>query len=152
MVPHLPVWVVATLFTIFSLLFWFLIFPQAVASSAKLVVGNRTISLEIADTNAARLSGLSGRASLTSDAGMLFLFPRSGVYPFWMNDMLFPIDILWISRGRVVDMVTLPPPAMGSTKIPQYKPSVEADMVVELNAGQAAELGLVKGATIRIER
>lgn len=150
--PHLPVWFVASLFAIFSLLFWFLIFPKAAASSASLTVGTRTISLEIADSQAERLRGLSGRSSLAPDAGMLFVFPTSNIYSFWMNGMQFPLDIIWISRGKVVDVVTLPPPSIGSSEIPQYKPSVDADMVLELNAGQAAMLGLVTGTVLHIER
>ncbi len=47
--------------------------------------------------------GLSGRPALPLDEGMLFLFPSASVRAFWMKDMNFPIDIIWIDKGwRVV--------------------------------------------------
>ncbi len=57
----------------------------------------------IADTPALREHGLSGSAPLKSDEGMLFVFENDGRYSFWMKDMLFPIDMVWIaSDGHVV--------------------------------------------------
>ena len=52
-----------------------------------------------------REKGLSDHEPLAADEGMLFIFPTEGTYSFWMKDMRFPIDVLWISREKkVVDM------------------------------------------------
>ena len=77
------------------------------------VVDLTSLRLEVADTDASRTLGLSGRDSLDSGAGMLFTFDAPGIYPFWMKDMKFPLDMVWIDSGKVVDVVTLRPPVPG---------------------------------------
>lgn len=52
-----------------------------------------------------RERGLSGRESLAPTEGMLFVFPESGYHAFWMKDMQFPIDIIWVAAdGTIVDI------------------------------------------------
>ncbi len=66
-------------------------------------IGGKGIVVDIADDAAKRALGLSGRIALASDAGMLFVFENSGKYGFWMKDMNFPIDIIWIDEaGKIV--------------------------------------------------
>lgn len=104
--------------------------------------------LEIADTDAARTQGLSGRDPLKSDEGMLFQFPQAGVYPFWMKEMKFALDIVWIRDGRVVDVATLPPPKPIDPVPPTHIPTQKADQVLEINAGFANKLGLEPGVYV----
>lgn len=67
-----------------------------------LTINNKTISVEIADTENARSLGLSGRKSLGSDQGMLFIWDKE-VYPiFWMKDMNFSLDLIWINAVKIV--------------------------------------------------
>ena len=69
--------------------------------SVKLV--NQVIKVDVVSTPEARSLGLSGRASLNKDQGMLFVFDTPGNYSFWMKDMNFPIDIIWFDEmGKVV--------------------------------------------------
>jgi hypothetical protein len=104
--------------------------------------------LEVADTDASRMHGLSGRESLEPNAGMLFVFGHRGIYPFWMKGMKFPLDIVWIDDGKVVDVETLEPPSPYLNIPPNHIPRGMADLVLEVNAGKAAELGLAKGAYV----
>ena len=68
-----------------------------------LQIAGNTAHVSIADTAEKRELGLSGRAGLAPDEGMLFIFPTEGKYSFWMKDMRFAIDILWIaSDGTIV--------------------------------------------------
>ena len=60
------------------------------------------IPVEVSDTPAKRQQGLSDRPRLKPGWGMLFVFERSGRHDFWMKDMNFPIDILWLRNSRVV--------------------------------------------------
>jgi len=61
------------------------------------------LNVEIVRTSEAQAQGLSGRASLEKNAGMLFDFEKPDVYKFWMKDMKFPIDIIWINKeGEVI--------------------------------------------------
>jgi len=57
---------------------------------------------EVVDTEETRAKGLSGRTEVPSNYGMLFVLPEPGTPGFWMNDMLVPIDILWINEAGVL--------------------------------------------------
>jgi hypothetical protein len=116
------------------------------------VVDLTSLRIEIADSDPARTQGLSGRESMDADAGMLFVFDASGIYPFWMKDMKFPLDMVWIDDGKVVDVATLRQPVPTELVPPSHIPSVKASLVLELNAGKATELGLVKGTYVILSR
>ncbi|TSC57450.1 MAG: hypothetical protein Greene041679_324 [Parcubacteria group bacterium Greene0416_79] len=68
------------------------------AGAPRLLIGGREIVVEVADTASKRLLGLSGRASLQSERGMLFVFPAPGFHGIWMKQMRFPIDIIWLQK------------------------------------------------------
>jgi len=78
---------------------------------------------------------------------MLFVFPKDGKYAFWMKDMHFPIDIIWLSaEGSVVYMAQNVPPG----SFPQtFRPDVLARYVLELPAGYAKEYNVVVGDIVR---
>ncbi len=61
-------------------------------------IAGQSIKVDLALTKDAQNMGLSGREALDSDEGMLFVFKYSTSHPFWMKDMNFPIDIIWISE------------------------------------------------------
>ncbi|OGG58651.1 hypothetical protein A2853_02885 [Candidatus Kaiserbacteria bacterium RIFCSPHIGHO2_01_FULL_55_17] len=104
----------------------------AVASSTVQLKG-RTIRVTLADTPEEREKGLSGWNGLSEDEGMLFVFEDDGKPAFWMKDMKFAIDILWISReGMVVDMRQDVSPETYPTA---FAPRSEARYVLELPAG-----------------
>lgn len=65
-------------------------------------IGPATIRVEVADDAVERQRGLSGRKSLKPDEGLLFIFEEPGIYPFWMKEMNFPIDIIWIKDSWLV--------------------------------------------------
>lgn len=109
------------------------------------------LDLDIADTEPLRRLGLGGRDALSDNAGMLFVFPTSDRHGFWMKGMRFPLDIIWISDGTVVDIVTLSPPYPGLPIPPSHTPKADADLVLELNAGKAAELGIREGVRVSFE-
>ena len=78
--------------------------PKA-TSVKSVVIGGREILVTIADTPELRGKGLSYHKPLVENEGMLFVFPKSDYYRFWMKDMLFPIDIIWLDENmRIVDV------------------------------------------------
>ena len=78
------------------------VWPSAMPEGT-LTINGQPIQVQIADTAALRMKGLSGRSALPADHGMLFVFDHDGYISFWMKDMKFPIDILWLSSiGTVV--------------------------------------------------
>lgn len=106
-------------------------------------LAGQNIQLELALTSEAQERGLSGRKFLLPNTGMLFIFPTSGVYFFWMKDMNFPIDIIWIDEeGKVVDIA----PNASPTSYPNtFGGSVKAKYVLEVGSRFTEQYGLKIG-------
>ena len=109
--------------------------------------------VEVAADSETRIRGLSGRPSLNSGTGMLFIFENSERFRFWMREMEFPLDIVWISSGCVVvDIsvdVPVPDPETPLNDLPRYSPEGTARYVLEINGGEAATLGLGAGDQVQ---
>lgn len=104
-------------------------------TSNVLKIGNAAVKIDIVDTPPERARGLSGIDSIEDDEGMLFVFGGPRRYSFWMKDMRFPIDIVWIGEDRrVVDITeNLRPESYPA----QYQPREPAQYVLEVNTGWA---------------
>ena len=122
-------------------------------ASAIAAVGGVEFEIEVAHTPSDRARGLSNRDSLPQMAGMLFVFESGEASSFWMKEMRFPLDFIWIGRDcRVVDTtVDVPPPATGSpgSPLPTYESGPPAVYTLEVNAGKVRELGVRVGDSVR---
>lgn len=108
------------------------------------VIGSASFVTEVADTSEKRELGLGKRDSLPPRHAMYFPFPTSYRWVFWMKDMRFPIDIIWIKDGVVVDVTkNAPVPHDGITD--RFSPSEPVNGVLEINAGEADELNIKPG-------
>ncbi|PIR68178.1 hypothetical protein COU49_02420, partial [Candidatus Nomurabacteria bacterium CG10_big_fil_rev_8_21_14_0_10_35_16] len=65
-------------------------------------ISGEEIQVELALTQEERLQGLSNRTNLNPGSGMLFIFEQSGEHPFWMKEMNFPLDMIWINENMKV--------------------------------------------------
>jgi uncharacterized membrane protein (UPF0127 family) len=101
----------------------------------KVMINGHVIKVEIANTPETRMKGLSGREKLGKDEGMLFVMDEKRYHTFWMADMKFPIDIIWISDNKVIDLTKNASIPVTGEDIPVFKPAVEVDKVLEVNAG-----------------
>jgi uncharacterized membrane protein (UPF0127 family) len=110
-------------------------------------VGGTAFTAEVADSEAKRELGLGKRDSMPADRGMYFTFPAANYWVFWMKDMRFPIDIVWIYDGKVVD-VTANAPVPKGVPLETFSPAAPADAVLELNAGTAAKKGISPGEDV----
>lgn len=89
-----------------------------------------------------QVKGLSGREGLGEGCGMLFVYDTSEIRSFWMKDMNFALDIIFINDEVVVDVVeNLPAPTEGEEPV-SYEPKKECDMVLEVRAGIIEERGI----------
>lgn len=112
-----------------------------------LKISNTTYKIELAETMAQKIKGLSGRESLCKKCGMLFVFELETEIPFWMKDTLIPIDMIWIDRnGKVVDIQT----ALETNSEKLYRNKTPAIYVLELNANDSQKLGLKTGDIIQL--
>ena len=119
--------------------------------SAEVKIGDNSITVEIADSPEKRSQGLSGRSSLPNNQGMLFVFNEAGKYPFWMKDMKFPIDIIWINDGGVVAITSHANPEIyNDSSLTTYKPKEPARYVLEVNANYTLENNIKVGDGVEI--
>lgn len=94
--------------------------------------GSVVVSVEVAESTAARAQGLMFRRYLAPDAGMLFVFPGPTQGSFWMKNTLLPLDIVFAdATGQIVDILEQAVPFSEQLLTPK-SPYVQ---VLEVNAG-----------------
>ncbi|OGH09594.1 MAG: hypothetical protein A2152_03825 [Candidatus Levybacteria bacterium RBG_16_35_6] len=116
------------------------------------VIKNQKIELFIARSQKDKEIGLSSYKNLPNNQGMLFPFGKPGYYSFWMKNMKFPIDIIYLNNNKVVTIyenVKVPTASEGSPPI--YNPTAPSDTVLEINAGLSKKYNLKTGDTITYE-
>lgn len=101
---------------------------------------------EIADSDAERTQGLSGRREVPPGSGLLFIFDRPGRYGFWMKDMLISIDIIWLTDdGTILEIEEGVSPDTYPTP---FYPPVPVKFVLETRVGEAKAQGWAVGTRI----
>lgn len=105
-----------------------------------------TLGVDLATTPEAKTQGLSGRASLEDDKGMLFVFDRPAKYSFWMKDMHFPLDIIWI--GEDMHVIYIKKNALPELYPETYGPNDNAKYVLEVNSGFSQKNNLKVGDSV----
>ena len=121
--------------------------------SEDLSVDGANFTVEIASTMLQQSRGLSFRPSLGANNGMLFIFSTGALQTFWMKDMNFPLDMIWISGTTVVGFAqNVPAPAAGAQlwQLPIYSSPNGTDKVLEVNAGTVAKYNIRVGDTVTI--
>lgn len=109
-------------------------------------IADKIVRVEIVDTAEEREKGLSGHASLVEDEGMLFVFPESGRHAFWMKDMGFSIDIIWISESK--EIVHIERNVSPESYPAIFTPRDESLYVLEVPAGFVEENSVRIGDTV----
>jgi uncharacterized membrane protein (UPF0127 family) len=128
--------------------------PNPKLPTQTLKVGNAVFSVEIANTTTTRMRGLSGREPLANFEGMLFIFDSPNRYGFWMKDMKFALDFVWIRGAKVVGVTENVSPPTGASlfSLPQYYPPEDADKVLEIDAGEVAKNNIKAGDEAIVEQ
>jgi len=132
----------------FSFLFLFLMLLSSVAykeieyvlaqeqkqnQTALVTVGGVNLITSLSTTPDAQSKGLAIRDSLNENEGMLFIFETPQKYSFWMKDMKFPIDIIWINQdGKIVHIEKNLPPCVFLLPCPSYAPKDDSLYVLEV--------------------
>jgi hypothetical protein len=114
-------------------------------------IKGRHVAVEIADTPEKQSKGLGERDRLAWHHGMYFEYANPAFYAFWMKGMRFSIDIVWIRKGRIVDLDSNVPFEEGGNG-PTLRPVVLIDAVLEVPAGYAAAHGWRVGDRLNFER
>lgn len=113
-------------------------------------VGNTQISVETAKTPQQIERGLSNRGKVMGD-GMMFYMPQPTKPSFWMKEMQFALDFIWINDDKVVDLdenVLPPKKDTPDSVLLRYTPSDTVTHVLEVPAGFVQQHGIKKGDTV----
>lgn len=115
-------------------------------------VGTHAITVDVAQTPAARAHGLMDRATLAQNTGMLFVFPDAQPRQFWMKRTLVPLDILFFDQRRVLIAMQTETPPCRVEPCPIYLSRAPAQYVLEIPAGDALASGMQLGDQLLRER
>lgn len=113
---------------------------------------DEVFQVELALTGSEHEKGLSGRAQLAPNRGMLFLFGQPAAYHFWMRGMKFPLDFIWINGNTIVDLDQNVPSPVGGEPPIELSASEPVDKVLEVNAGIINKLQVQIGDHIEFLR
>ncbi|MGN6628953.1 MAG: DUF192 domain-containing protein [Candidatus Nitrosocosmicus sp.] len=109
------------------------------------------IYVDLAITPDQQAKGLSIKNSLNDSEGMLFPFDKPGDYSFWMKDMKFPIDILWIdTNNKIVHIEKNLQPCIFFLLCPSYSPHSNSKYVLEINADLTTRNNITVGDSVYI--
>ena len=95
------------------------------------------VTAQLAQTDEDRQRGLMFRDKINRDQGMLFVFAREGTYGFWMKNVNFSLDILWLNADRRIVHIQAHVPPCDQPDCPTYTPDRQALYVLEIKAGEA---------------
>jgi len=115
-------------------------------------VNGLVLIADIAATDEQRTKGLSVKDSLAENEAMLFVFNNEDEHTFWMKNMKFPIDIIWIDADKtVVHIEHSLQPCRSDLLCPTYKPIEDSLYVLETVGGFAEKHGIAKGTPVDFE-
>jgi uncharacterized protein len=135
-------------FTAIFLILFFMIGCTGPRESDKYVyIGDAHVAVDVANTEDMRMRGLGGKSELCEKCGMIFVFDSRDQHRFWMKDMLFDIDIIWIDGNRIVDISEHIDHTRGENA--HFEPSVPVDHVLEVPAGFVGENGIYVGQMVK---
>jgi len=101
---------------------------------------SNVLRAEVARSLSEKSQGLSGRECLAKDAAMLFPYDTAGEYCFWMKDMKFAIDMVWLDADKKI--VTIKSNATPESYPKEsFCPDKPAQYIVEVQAGFSDKLG-----------
>ena len=112
-----------------------------------ITINQTTLNVEIADTQERHQQGLSGKDKISDSYGMLFVFEKPLIPQFWMKDMFFPLDMIWINKEFLVVGITKNIPTSSFPKT--FEPSSPIIYVLEVNAGWADRNNIAVGDLVR---
>jgi len=119
----------------------------------KITIDNVTFDVEIADDSEKIQRGLMFREKLPEDRGMLFVFDEERKYQFWMMNMKFNLDIIWLdTNGKVVHIVEDAAPCIDAAHTSEctFNPDESAKYVLEVNSGFVQRYGINENSVMRI--
>ena len=136
---------------VLAVVFFILLFviPKEHRNIKAIQIMGQNIRVNLATTDAAREQGLSGRENLKEDEGMLFVFDYPDKYSFWMKDMNFPIDMIWIGENK--EIIYIKKNARPESFPESYGPTADSKYVLEIVSGLSSKNNFKEGDKVKFE-
>lgn len=138
-----------------ALLYLALLFPVAASAAPPALptesinidtkTGPHPFTVEVAADDESRERGLMYRTAMAPDAGMLFDFRTPQPVSFWMENTVLPLDMLFVRADGTIARIKSNATPYSRENIPSGEP---VQLVIELNAGRAAALGIAEGGRV----
>lgn len=110
-----------------------------------------TFQVETVVSPQALQKGLSGRASLTSGTGMLFIFQSLSKQSMWMPDMHFPLDVVWLDENLSVVSITYGlQPCKPDGPCPNASSTYSVKYAIEMPQGDTVKYGFREGLSLSV--
>jgi len=148
-----PIYRVLLVVILAVLIWWLWQGKSAALPQSKVIIGQQTFNVEIVDEPQEMIRGLSGRASLAKNHGLLFVYTNKNYLTFWMKDMNFPIDLLWIDGDKIAGMEKnmLPEPGVVDDSLKRYSSPQPVNQVLEIPAGSIDAANIKVGDIIKFD-
>lgn len=116
------------------------------------IIDSHSLNLLIASSAKDKQKGLSGKTDIPKNQGMVFLFGKADYYSFWMKDMKFSIDIIYLRNKKIVTIYkNAKPPKSPNQSLTIYQPTQPADTVLEINGGLSDQYKFKNGDLVKYE-
>ncbi len=124
--------------------------PQTGLPERIMKIHDRHYRLQMTITPAQSQKGLMYVTHLPKNQGMLFRFDPPRAVSFWMKNTKIPLDMLFLSQGRIVNIAQNVPPCQADP-CPNYPAGHPVDKVVELPAGTVHQNGITIGDPVQFK-
>ena len=124
---------------------------NSTAAITTVTINNYTFKVKVAKSQKEQEIGLSETDQLPQDQGMIFIFDKPDYYSFWMKNMKFPIDIIYINNDKIVTVKSNAQPLVKQENPIIYKPTDPTDKVLEINAGLSKKYNFEKDDKVIIQ-
>jgi len=134
----------------FLLLFtvwWYKTYPPV----TKVTINNHAWIVKVAITSEEKEIGLSRTTSLAPNTGMIFPFLTKELHQFWMKNMNFPLDFIWMDERTVVEVTPNVQPCSTGTPCEPFRPTKPSTKVLEIPAGEAQKYDIKAGDVVIIK-
>lgn len=123
----------------------------AVPTYESVTLAGKPFQLELALDTATRVRGLSDRASIPADGGMIFVFPAPQRLTFVMRRCLTPIDLVFVAPSGRIDSLhemKVEPYDTPESRLTRYSSRYPCQFAIELAGGTIRALGLQPGQVL----
>ena len=116
---------------------------------------DKTLEVQIADSDSLRARGLMFQNELPYNEGMLFVFDGSDTRPMWMLNMQFNLDIIWFDENaNVITIEKDVPPCRTTVEVVACRENGvsgdNAKYVLEVTAGFVDKFNITESSKMEI--